>query len=108
MKKAGTPLTNYGIRLDSGDLAYISKKARKMLDEAGFTTAVISASNDLDEDFVYALTAILFSHAGEFDTYLSSKLSVSPETALEGLTIPLHPGALEYYNDNGYDTSHLK
>lgn len=70
--------------------------------------SVLLASNDLDEDFVYSLTAILFSHAGEFDTYLSSKLSVSPETALEGLTIPLHPGALEYYNDNGYDTSHLK
>lgn len=57
MKKAGTPLTNYGIRLDSGDLAYISKKARKMLDEAGFTTAVISASNDLDEYLIDSLKA---------------------------------------------------
>ena len=48
MREAGIELTNYGIRLDSGDLAYISKKARKMLDEAGFETAVISASNDFD------------------------------------------------------------
>lgn len=40
---------NYGIRLDSGDLAYLSKEARKMLDEAGFYTAKIVASGDLDE-----------------------------------------------------------
>jgi nicotinate phosphoribosyltransferase len=39
----------YGIRLDSGDLAYLSKKARKMLDAAGHQRAVISASCDLDE-----------------------------------------------------------
>ena len=50
MREAGIPLTFYGIRLDSGDLAYLSKKARKMLDEAGFPDAVISASSDLDED----------------------------------------------------------
>ena len=49
MKDEGHTLTNYGIRLDSGDLAYLTKKARAMLDEAGFTDAVISASGDLDE-----------------------------------------------------------
>lgn len=38
-----------GIRLDSGDLAYLSKQARKMLDEAGYPKAKISASSDLDE-----------------------------------------------------------
>jgi len=38
-----------GIRLDSGDLAYLSKKARIMLDEAGFPKAKIAASSDLDE-----------------------------------------------------------
>ncbi len=38
-----------GIRLDSGDLAALSIRARQMLDEAGFTDAVIVASNDLDE-----------------------------------------------------------
>lgn len=57
MRKAGIPLTFYGIRLDSGDLAYLSKKARKMLDEAGFTDAVISASNDLDEFLIDSLKA---------------------------------------------------
>ena len=55
MRQAGIPLTFYGIRLDSGDLAYLSKKARKMLDEAGFPDAVISASNDLDEFLIQSL-----------------------------------------------------
>ena len=57
MREAGVELKNYGIRLDSGDLAYLSKKARKMLDEAGFTNAVISASNDLDEFLIDSLKA---------------------------------------------------
>ena len=57
MREAGIPLTFYGIRLDSGDLAYLSKKARKMLDEAGFQDAVISASNDLDEFLIDSLKA---------------------------------------------------
>lgn len=55
MKEAKIPLTVYGIRLDSGDLAYLSKKARKMLDEAGFPDAVISASSDLDEYLIDSL-----------------------------------------------------
>ena len=55
MKEAGIPLKNYGIRLDSGDLAYLSKRARIMLDEAGFTDAIISASNDLDENLITSL-----------------------------------------------------
>ena len=55
MREAGVPLKNSGIRLDSGDLAYLSKKARKMLDDAGFTDAVISASNDLDEYVIQSL-----------------------------------------------------
>ena len=44
-----------GIRLDSGDLAYLSKKARKMMDEAGFTETVICASGDLDEYSINSL-----------------------------------------------------
>jgi nicotinate phosphoribosyltransferase len=50
-------LGNHGIRMDSGDLAYLSKKARKMLDEAGFDKAIISASNDLDEFLISDLKA---------------------------------------------------
>ena len=41
-----------GIRLDSGDIAYLSKEARKMLDAAGYPDAKIVASNDLDEDTI--------------------------------------------------------
>lgn len=55
MKKEGIELKNYGIRLDSGDLAYLSKKARKMLDDAGFKDATITASNDLDEFLIASL-----------------------------------------------------
>lgn len=44
-----------GIRLDSGDMAYLSKKARQMLDEAGFPDAIIFASNDIDEELLDAL-----------------------------------------------------
>ena len=55
MRKAGTLSKNYGIRMDSGDLAYLSKKARLMLDEAGFPDAVIAASNDLDEYLIESL-----------------------------------------------------
>ncbi len=46
-----------GIRLDSGDLAYLSKKARAMLDEAGFPNAQIVASNNLDEELIWDLKA---------------------------------------------------
>jgi nicotinate phosphoribosyltransferase len=54
-KAAGQLPKAYGIRLDSGDLAYISKKARKMLDAAGFTDAKITASSDLDEYLIQTL-----------------------------------------------------
>ena len=55
MRDAGIKPKSYGIRLDSGDLAYISKEARKMLDAAGFKDAVIAASSDLDEYLINSL-----------------------------------------------------
>ncbi len=55
MREAGIPLSGYGIRLDSGDLAYLSKEAKKMLDAAGFDDAIISASSDLDENLITSL-----------------------------------------------------
>ena len=55
MKAKGIHSKLYGIRLDSGDLAYLSKKARKMLDDAGYPDAVISASSDLDEYLIASL-----------------------------------------------------
>lgn len=51
-EKGGKPK---GIRLDSGDLAYLSKKAREMLDDAGFTDTIICASGDLDEYSISSL-----------------------------------------------------
>ena len=44
-----------GIRLDSGDLSYLTKKAREMLDEAGFEDTIICASGDLDEKLIQSL-----------------------------------------------------
>ncbi|UXR77771.1 MULTISPECIES: nicotinate phosphoribosyltransferase [unclassified Staphylococcus] len=56
-KELGDKINFIGIRLDSGDIAYLSKKARKMLDAAGFPDAKIIASNDLDESTISSLKA---------------------------------------------------
>lgn len=55
MREKGIQSKRYGIRMDSGDLAYLSKKAKEMLTVAGFEDAVISASNDLDESLIQSL-----------------------------------------------------
>ena len=57
LREKGITPKSYGIRMDSGDLAYLSIEARKMLDEAGFEDAVIAASNDLDEYLIESLKA---------------------------------------------------
>ena len=48
-------ITKCGIRLDSGDMAYLSQKARQMLDDAGWTECKISVSNSLDEYIIQDL-----------------------------------------------------
>ena len=48
-------ITNFAIRLDSGDMAYLTRKARKMLDDAGWTECKISVSNSLDEYIIQDL-----------------------------------------------------
>ena len=48
-------ITKCGIRLDSGDMAYLTRKARQMLDEAGWTECQISVSNSLDEYLIQDL-----------------------------------------------------
>jgi len=65
MEAAGVRSKNRGIRLDSGDLAYLSREARRMLDEAGFTDAKIVVSNSLDE---YTITSIL-EQGGRIDSF---------------------------------------
>ncbi len=65
MKEAGISSKNYGIRIDSGDLAYLTREARKMLDQAGFTDAKIVISNSLDE---YTIRSIL-DQGGSVDSF---------------------------------------
>lgn len=54
-----------GVRLDSGDLAYLSRETRRMLDAAGFGDARIVASNSINEDVLIALKT----HGAEIDSY---------------------------------------
>lgn len=55
VKEMGEKINFLGVRLDSGDLAYLSKKVRQQLDDAGFPNAKIYASNDLDENTILNL-----------------------------------------------------
>ena len=55
MKENGMNTNNIGIRIDSGDLAYLSKKAREMLDNAGYKNAKICLSNGLTADTIESL-----------------------------------------------------
>ncbi len=55
MKEIGLPVDHIGIRIDSGDLAYLSKETRKMLDEAGFPQAKICLSNGLTAETIETL-----------------------------------------------------
>lgn len=54
-KELGDKINFLGVRIDSGDMAYLSKRVREQLDEAGFTNAKIYASNDLDEKTIMSL-----------------------------------------------------
>ncbi|MFC5591780.1 nicotinate phosphoribosyltransferase [Sporosarcina soli] len=56
-KELGDQINFIGIRLDSGDIAFLSKEARRMLDEAGFPEAKVVVSNDLDEYTILNLKA---------------------------------------------------
>ena len=63
-----------GIRIDSGDLAYLSREARQMLDEAGFPKARIVASNELDEQVIESIR----SKGGRVDIYgVGTKLATA-------------------------------
>lgn len=74
-------ITKCGIRLDSGDLTYLSKKARKMLDEAGLTACKIVASNSLDE----YLIRDLFHQGAQLDSFgVGERLITSKSTPVFG------------------------
>lgn len=75
-----------GIRLDSGDLAYLSKEARKMLDDAGLEDCIIVASNSLDE---YTITSLNRQEA-MIDSYgVGEKLITSSTTPVFGAVYKL-------------------
>lgn len=70
-----------GIRLDSGDLAYLSREARAMLDEAGHSDCLIFATNDLDEDILLSLN----SQDAKIDVFgIGTKLITSYDNASLG------------------------
>jgi nicotinate phosphoribosyltransferase len=79
-----------GIRLDSGDLAYLSKQARKMLDEAGLHYVKITASNQLDE---YVIKSLLDQQA-PIDIFGvgTSLVTAPPDAALDGVYKLAHAG----------------
>ncbi|MDX9785698.1 MAG: nicotinate phosphoribosyltransferase [Desulfobacterales bacterium] len=81
MKQQGRQLK--GIRLDSGDLAYLSKKARRMLDDAGLDDVKIAASNQLDE---YLIKSLLDQKA-PIDLFGvgTSLVTGQPDAALDGV-----------------------
>ena len=56
-KELGDKINFIGVRLDSGDISFLSKEARRMLDEAGFPNAKVVVSNDLDEYTIFNLKA---------------------------------------------------
>ena len=57
MRENNIPTTNIGIRIDSGDLAYLSKECRRILDKEGFPEAKICLSNGLDAETIESLRA---------------------------------------------------
>ena len=74
-------VTDFGIRLDSGDISYLSKKARKMLDEAGLTSCKIVASNSLDE---YLIRDLMMQGA-QIDTFgVGERLITAKSTPVFG------------------------
>ena len=97
-----------GIRLDSGDLAYLAKKARRMLDKAGLEDCKIMASNSLDE---YTITSLL-GQGGPIDIFgvgerlITSKSdpvfgAVYKIAGVEKITNPGFKKVYRVYNDKG-------
>lgn len=75
-----------GIRLDSGDLAYLSKEARKLLDEAGLSDCIIVASNSLDEYTISSLNR----QGAKIDSYgVGERLITSSSTPVFGAVYKL-------------------
>lgn len=114
----------YAIRLDSGDLAYLSKKARQMLDEAGLHDTLIIASNSLDEHLIMSMDAqgARIDAYGVGEAFITSKSSpvisgvyklveikknnvITPKIKLsdniEKVTNPAHKKVVRFYDSEG-------
>ena len=63
--------------------------------------AMIAVRADLPGDTVYTMTKVLFEHVDELRTVHAKATAISLETALDGMSIPLHPGAIKYYEEKG-------
>lgn len=98
-KELGDKINFVAIRLDSGDLAYLSKEARKLLDVAGFTETKIFASSDLDEYTILNLKA----QGAQIDSWgIGTKLITSFEQAALGAVYKIV--AIEDGNGDMVDT----
>ena len=94
-------ITKCGIRLDSGDMAYLTKKARKMLDDAGWTECTITVSNSLDE----RLIANIIHQGAKIDSFgVGERLITSKSSPVFGGVYKLC--AVE--NDDGSITPKIK
>ncbi|MFD3448358.1 nicotinate phosphoribosyltransferase [Microbacteriaceae bacterium 4G12] len=101
-KELGDKIRFVGIRLDSGDMAYLSKEARKMLDAAGFPDTKIIASSDLDEYTIMNLKA----QGAKIDMWgIGTKLITAFEQPALGAVYKLV--AIEDHNGNMVDTIKL-
>jgi len=109
-----------GIRLDSGDLAYLSRKARKMLDEAGLGYVKIAASNQLDEHLIKSLLdqgapidlfgvgtklATAYDHPALDGVYKLSAIDQEPTLKvsdnIEKITLPGRKSVTRFLDDEG-------
>ena len=90
-----------GIRLDSGDLAYLSKKARQMMDDAGFKDTIICASGDLDE---YSINSLKNQGAKINLWGVGTKLITSADMPALGGVYKL----AAVYDDNGTEIPKIK
>ncbi|WP_297457944.1 TAXI family TRAP transporter solute-binding subunit [Thermococcus sp.] len=63
--------------------------------------AILVVSADVPDDVVYAMTKLLFNHVDELRQVHAKAKYISFDTALDGMSIPLHPGAIKYYEEKG-------
>ena len=80
----------------------------RALNEASTATvgvrATLITSADVPDDVVYAVTKTAFENAGKFREYFPEFAELRSGKPLEGLTAPLHPGALKYFQEAGIST----